>query len=99
MQNKYPDPVLHVLINETFNLKKPNSTNKEQGTNISESDYKISYSLIKPNVDIFKATAKELSDQYGVEMPIVNAVYSTIYQGVDIKDAVIALFSRKPKCE
>ena len=69
MQNKYPDPVLHILINDTFNLKKPNSTNKEQGTNISDSDYKISYSLIKPNVDIFKATAKELSDPANIKAP------------------------------
>ncbi|MCR5505970.1 MAG: NAD(P)-dependent glycerol-3-phosphate dehydrogenase [Bacilli bacterium] len=43
--------------------------------------------------------AKELSQIYHVELPIVDAVYSVIYEGVDSKDAVNKLFNRKTKSE
>lgn len=43
--------------------------------------------------------AKELSEKYNVEMPIVNGVYSIIYQGVDPKIAVAKLFNRTTKAE
>lgn len=39
--------------------------------------------------------AKELADRYHVEMPIVNAVYEVIYNRINPKDAVVALFNRK----
>jgi len=39
--------------------------------------------------------AKELSVKYNVELPIVNAVYSVVYEKISPKDAVIALFNRK----
>jgi glycerol-3-phosphate dehydrogenase len=39
--------------------------------------------------------AKELRDRYNVSMPIVEAVYSVIYDNVDPKDAVVALFNRR----
>lgn len=39
--------------------------------------------------------AKELATKYNVEMPIVNAVYSIIYEGVNPKEAVVSLFNRK----
>ena len=39
--------------------------------------------------------AKQLSNKYHVEMPIVNAVYSVIYEGVNPKEAVVKLFNRK----
>ena len=39
--------------------------------------------------------AKELEEKYKVEMPIVNAVYSVVREGVKPLDAVNALFSRK----
>ena len=39
--------------------------------------------------------AKELSQKYHVELPIVNAVYSVIYEKINPKDAVKALFNRK----
>ena len=43
--------------------------------------------------------AKELSEKYNVEMPIVNGVYSIIYQGVNPKVAVSKLFNRTTKAE
>ena len=43
--------------------------------------------------------AKELSNKYDVEMPIVNTVYSAVYEGVDIKEAVKQLFARSLKEE
>lgn len=39
--------------------------------------------------------AKELADRYHVEMPIVNGVYNVIYNRINPKDAVVALFNRK----
>ncbi|MCR5490721.1 MAG: NAD(P)-dependent glycerol-3-phosphate dehydrogenase [Bacilli bacterium] len=43
--------------------------------------------------------AKELSEEYQVEMPIVDAVYSSIYEGVKPMDAVAGLFARGLKSE
>ena len=43
--------------------------------------------------------AKELSQKYHVEMPIVDGVYSIIYQGVEPKKAVSMLFNRDTKSE
>lgn len=43
--------------------------------------------------------AKELSDKYNIELPIVNAVYSVIYEKIDPKDAVNDLFNRKAIAE
>ena len=43
--------------------------------------------------------AKELSKKYHVELPIVDAVYSVIYEGVKPQDAVNALFNRKKRSE
>ena len=43
--------------------------------------------------------AKQLSNKYNVEMPIVNGVYAIIYENVDPKTAVTALFNRDTKSE
>ena len=43
--------------------------------------------------------AKELSEKYSIEMPIVNGVYSIIYNGVNPKVAVAKLFNRSTKAE
>lgn len=39
--------------------------------------------------------AKQLSAKLDIKMPIVDAVYSVIYEGVDPKEAVVSLFNRK----
>ena len=66
MQEKYPDPVLNIKLDIAFSVKKPNDSSKVEGISITKDDYNITYSLIKPNIDIFTATAKELSNTAGV---------------------------------
>lgn len=41
----------------------------------------------------------DLSDQLGVEMPITQAVYSILYEGVGPRDALAHLMARVPKSE
>ena len=43
--------------------------------------------------------AVEMSQKYGVEMPITKAVYDIIHNGLSPKDAVIALMERDIKNE
>ena len=43
--------------------------------------------------------AIQLSEKYGVEMPITEAVYSVIKNGVSVKDAMLALMNRNIKSE
>ena len=40
-----------------------------------------------------------LGKKYHVELPITNAVYSILYEGVDAKAAISALFDRSIKEE
>ncbi len=43
--------------------------------------------------------AKELSDKFDVEMPIVDALYEVIYKGANVKDMAEKLMSREKKHE
>lgn len=43
--------------------------------------------------------ARELAAQHGVEMPIVAAVYSILYEGLEPRAALAALMAREPKPE
>jgi glycerol-3-phosphate dehydrogenase (NAD(P)+) len=43
--------------------------------------------------------ARELAGRHGVEMPIVDAVYSILYESVDPRRALARLMSREPKPE
>ena len=43
--------------------------------------------------------ARELAERHGVEMPIVEAVYSILYEDVDPRRALALLMSRQPKPE
>ena len=43
--------------------------------------------------------ARDLAERHGVEMPIVAAVYSILYDGVDPREALARLMSREPKPE
>ena len=47
------------------------------------------------NIDV----AYSLSKKYNVEMPIVNAVYNVLYNGLDPKEAVNQLMTRELKDE
>ncbi len=43
--------------------------------------------------------ARDLAHRHGVEMPIVGAVYSILYEKVDPREALALLMSREPKPE
>ena len=43
--------------------------------------------------------ARDLAERHGVEMPIVGAVYSILYEDVDPRRALALLMSREPKPE
>lgn len=43
--------------------------------------------------------ARDLAVAHGVEMPIVDAVYSVLYEGVDPIEGLTRLMSREPKPE
>jgi glycerol-3-phosphate dehydrogenase (NAD(P)+) len=47
------------------------------------------------NIDV----AYKLSKKYEVEMPIVNAVYDVLYNGLDVRNAVEILMTRDLKEE
>jgi glycerol-3-phosphate dehydrogenase (NAD(P)+) len=40
-----------------------------------------------------------LSEKYGIELPISKAVYSVIYEGLDVREGIMKLFSRPLKPE
>ena len=67
-----------------------------QGKNLEETLKEIG--MVVEGINALVA-AKELSEKYNVEMPIVNGVYSIIYQGVSPKIAVSKLFNRSTKAE
>lgn len=67
-----------------------------QGKTLEEAKQEIG--MVIEGVNALVA-AKELSEKYNVEMPIVNGVYSIIYQGVSPKVAVSKLFNRSTKAE
>ena len=62
-----------------------------------KSDYDIVIRKDAPRVTVY--AAKELADKVGVEMPIVNAVYDVLYNGLDPKTAVDNLMTRSLKEE
>lgn len=43
--------------------------------------------------------AYQLAKKYNIEMPIVNAVYDVLYNGLNPKEAVNRLMTREKKCE
>ncbi|MBQ2677182.1 MAG: NAD(P)-dependent glycerol-3-phosphate dehydrogenase [Clostridia bacterium] len=45
------------------------------------------------------ASAKQLADKYGVEMPIINECYDLLYNGANVKDAIKNLMNRSMKPE
>ncbi len=43
--------------------------------------------------------AKELAEMRGVDMPITQAIYRVVYEGVDVEEAVVSLMRRKGRAE
>ena len=54
--------------------------------------------MVVEGVNALKS-AIEMSERYGVELPIITAVYSILYKGVTPVDAVNALMGRAKKAE
>jgi glycerol-3-phosphate dehydrogenase (NAD(P)+) len=42
---------------------------------------------------------RALARHYGVDMPICDAVYRTLHEGLPVRDAVLALLRREPRPE
>ncbi|HEU4559593.1 MAG TPA: NAD(P)H-dependent glycerol-3-phosphate dehydrogenase [Longimicrobium sp.] len=44
-------------------------------------------------------SAHDLARKMGIEMPIVDAMHSILFEGLDARDAVVTLMTREPKAE
>lgn len=67
-----------------------------QGKTIEEAKKEIG--MVIESIDNIKI-AHELSIKYDVEMPIVNSVYSVLFEKLSPKEAVINLMNREAKFE
>ena len=67
-----------------------------QGKTIEEARTEIGMTI--ESIDNIK-TVYKLSKKYDVEMPIVNAVYNVLFEGLDTKQAISDLMTRNPKFE
>jgi len=67
-----------------------------QGMSLEEAREQIG--MVIEGVDNIEV-AYELSKKYNVDMPIVNAVYDMLYNGLSPKDGVIMLMTRDKKAE
>ena len=67
-----------------------------QGKTIEEARNEIGMTI--ESIDNIK-TAYQLSKKYNVEMPIVEAVYNVLFEGLDAKKAISDLMTRNPKFE
>ena len=67
-----------------------------QGYTLDEAVKKVG--MVVEGVNALKS-ALEMSERYGVELPIINAVYQTLYCGVKPVDAVNALMGRAKRAE
>ncbi len=67
-----------------------------QGKNIEQTKQEVGMTIESiDNIEV----AYELSKKYNIEMPIVNAVYSVLYEGLNPRDAVTKLMTRDKKSE
>jgi glycerol-3-phosphate dehydrogenase (NAD(P)+) len=67
-----------------------------QGYTLDEAVKKVG--MVVEGVNALKS-ALEMADRYGVELPIINAVYQILYKGVKPVDAVNALMGRAKRAE
>ena len=67
-----------------------------QGKTIEETKKEVGMTIESiDNIEV----AKKLSDEYNVELPIVNTVYDILYNNLNPKDAFDILMTRKKKEE
>ena len=67
-----------------------------QGKTIEEAKKEIGMTI--ESIDNIQ-TAYKLSKKYNAQMPIVNAVYEVLFEGLDAKEAIANLMTRNPKFE
>ncbi len=58
----------------------------------------VKFNKLAEGVSTAKAM-KKLGEDYGVDLPITNAIYAIIYENKDYKQVLLTLFSRDPKKE
>jgi glycerol-3-phosphate dehydrogenase (NAD(P)+) len=67
-----------------------------QGKSLEETKKEVGMTIESiDNIEV----AKELADKYNVEVPIINAVYDTLYNGLDPKEGIDMLMTRSKKSE
>ncbi len=78
------------------------SRNRRAGELIAQG-YTLEQAIEKVNmvVEGIPATcaAYQLKDKHGIEMPITEAIYQTLYEGREVKDAITELMLRERKTE
>ena len=67
-----------------------------QGKTIEEAKEEIGMTI--ESIDNIQ-TAYKLSKKYNAQMPIVDAVYEVLFEGLDVKEAIANLMTRNPKFE
>ena len=68
------------------------------GRGLSLEETKKEVGMTIESVDNIEAAYK-LAQRYNIEMPIVNAVYDILYNGLEPKKALIQLMTREKKAE
>ena len=68
------------------------------GKGLSVEETREEIGMVVESFDNIEVTYK-LSKKYNIEMPIVNAVYDILYNGLEPREAVIKLMTREKKAE
>lgn len=87
-----------IVVTATSNFSRNHNAGVLLGKGVSLEETLKEIGMVVEGVNALLA-AKELSEKYNVEMPIVNVVYSVVYEGMDCREAVKQLFSRSLKSE
>lgn len=67
-----------------------------QGKTLEETKQEVGMTIESiDNIEV----AKQLADKYNVDVPIINAVYDTLYNGLDPKEGIDILMTRDKKFE
>ena len=67
MADLYKNPVLKFNINFVHSFKYANGD--IEGADVTQNQYKITWELIKPNIDIFNTSAKKLQATNNIKQP------------------------------
>lgn len=87
-----------IVVTATSNFSRNHNAGVLLGKGVSLEDTLKEIGMVVEGVNALIA-AKELSEKYSVEMPIVNVVYAVVYEGLNVRDGVKQLFGRSLKSE